>query len=36
MYLDQPILSAPQLRRLEKHKYSASNESILDPPLQKW
>lgn len=29
-------LTAPQLRRLEEHKYSSTSSSFLDPIMQKY
>ncbi|XP_063223555.1 choline/ethanolaminephosphotransferase 1 isoform X4 [Bacillus rossius redtenbacheri] len=36
LFYKERILSPDQLKRLEDHKYSASNCSLLDPVLQPW
>ncbi len=36
MYFQQPLLTPAQLRRLERHKYSAQSSSLLDGSMQRW
>ncbi len=36
MYWETPILTPGQLKRLDRHKYNAQSESLLDPWMQPW